>query len=114
MANPASHSTATPKSASNFPSDHFQDQPVVIIEVLSDSTRRIDLGEKRDAYLTIKSLQVLLFVEPDSPAVTVHRRQPAGGFAHEYYAALDDTIPLPEIAAALPLAELYERVEFAP
>jgi Uma2 family endonuclease len=97
----------------NPATDHFQDQPVVIIEVLSDSTRRVDLGEKRDAYLTMPSLQVLLFVEPVFAAVTVHRRQPEGGFALEYHSGLEAVIPLPEIAAALPLAELYERVEFA-
>ena len=34
---------------SNPGGDHFQDPPVVVIEVLSDSTRRNDLGEKRDA-----------------------------------------------------------------
>lgn len=91
--------------------EHFQDRPVVIIEVLSDSTRRTDLGEKRDAYLTIPSLAVLLLVEPDSPSVLVYRRKPSGGFAAERHAGLDATIPLPEIEAALPLAELYERVE---
>lgn len=32
--------------------DHFQDQPVVVVEVLNESTRRADLSEKRDAYLT--------------------------------------------------------------
>ena len=98
----------------NPASDHFQDQPLVIIEVLSDSTRRTDLGEKRDAYLTMPSVKVLLFVEPDCPAVTVHRRKPEGGFAREYHTGLDSTILLPEIDAALALAELYERVDFAP
>jgi hypothetical protein len=38
---------------SNPPTDSFQDQPVVIFEVLSKKTRRIDIGEKKDAYLTI-------------------------------------------------------------
>jgi len=98
----------------NPASDQFQDRPVVIIEVLSDSTRRTDLGEKRDAYLTIGSLRVLLFVEPDFPAVTVHRRKPEGGFGLEYHSGLESSIPLPEIEAVLPLAGLYERVEFAP
>lgn len=97
----------------NPASDHFQDLPVVIIEVLSAATRRSDLGEKRDAYLTIPSLKVLLFVEPDFPAVTVHRRKCEGGFALEYHSTLESTIHLPEIDASLPLAELYERVEFA-
>ena len=99
---------------SNPDSDHFQNQPVVIIEVLSDSTRRTDIGEKRDAYLTISSLKVLLFVEPDAPSVTLYRRLPEGGFAIERHTGIAATIPLPEIEAALALADLYERVEFTP
>ncbi len=99
---------------SNSGSDHFQDRPIVIIEVLSDSTRRTDLGEKRDAYLTISSLKVLLFAEPDSLSVIVYRRKPEGGFAAERFSGLESTIPLPEIAASLPLAELYERVDVLP
>ncbi len=99
---------------SNPDSDHFQTQPVVIIEVLSDSTRRADLCEKRDAYLTIPSLKVLLFVEPEAAAVTIHRRLPEGGFTIERHGGLDAIIPLPEIDACLTLADLYERVEFAP
>jgi hypothetical protein len=43
----------------NAATEHFQDQPVVVIEVLSESTRRTDLGEKRDAYLRLPSLKVL-------------------------------------------------------
>jgi len=89
-------------------SDSFQDHPVVVIEVLSESTRRIDLGEKCDAYLKIPSLQVLLLVESEKIAVTVHRRQANGGFVEEYHAGTDAVISLPEIGAELPLAELYE------
>ncbi len=96
---------------SNSGSDHFQDRPVVIVEVLGDSTRRTDLEEKRDAYLTISSLKILIFVEPDSPFVTLYRRKPEGGFSSESHTGLDAIIPLPEIEASLSLADLYERVE---
>lgn len=96
---------------SNSGSDHFQDRPVVIVEVLSDSTRRTDLGEKRDAYLTIPTLKVLLFVETDSPTVIVYRRKQGGGFAAEQYSGIDGTIPLQEIEASLALSDLYERME---
>jgi Uma2 family endonuclease len=92
---------------------HYQDSPVVVVEVFSDSTRRIDLGEKRDAYLTIPSLKVLILIEPNSPAVTAHRRSPGGDFAAESYYGLDATVPLPEIDVSLSLSEIYERVEFA-
>lgn len=98
--------------APNPVADHFQDRPVVIIEVLSDTTRRTDLGEKLDAYPTIPSLEVLLYVEPEVPFVTVHRRRAAGGFAIEHHAGLDAVIPLPEIDAGLSLADLYDRVTF--
>ncbi len=98
---------------SNPATDHFQDQPVVVIEVLSDSTRRADLGEKRDAYLMLPSLKVLLFVEPEKPSVSLHRRKSGGGFAIEHHVGLDAVIPLPEIDAALALADLYDRVKFA-
>lgn len=97
---------------SNPDTEHFLTQPVVIVEVLSDSTRRADLGEKRDAYLTIASLKVLLFVEPDSPSVTLYRRVPEGGFTTERHAGLEASIPLPEIETSLSLAEIYDKVDF--
>ena len=89
-------------------SDHYQEHPALIIEVLSDSTRRTDLREKRDAYLTIPSLKVLMLVEPDSASVIVHRRKPEGGFAIEQHDGMEAVIALDEIEAALPLSELYE------
>lgn len=98
----------------NPATDHFQSAPVVIIEVLSDSTRRVDLVEKRDAYLTLPSLKVLIFVEPDRPSVTLHRADAEGGFAVEHHSGLEDIISLPEIDATLPLGEIYERVKLEP
>ncbi|MEN1681679.1 MAG: Uma2 family endonuclease [Planctomycetota bacterium] len=95
------------------PAAVYQDAPVVLVEVLSDSTRRTDEGEKREAYLTIPSLAAYLLVEPERPAVCVYRRGEAG-FAAEQYTGLDAVIPLTEIDAELPLASLYERVEFPP
>jgi hypothetical protein len=107
------HALSDPIPGSNPPTDHFQDQPVVIIEVLSDSTRRTDLGEKRDAYLTIPSLKVLILAESETPAVIVQRRKSEGGFAVEAHSGLDAIILLPEIDASLPLAELYDQVVFS-
>jgi Uma2 family endonuclease len=96
----------------NPPEDHFQEHPVVVVEVLSPSTRRIDLTEKKDAYLCLPSLQVLLLVESDHPAVTMFHRNAFGKFECVDYEGLDAVIPLKEIDGDLPLAALYERVEF--
>ena len=52
----------------NSQRDSFQDEPAVVIEILSKSTRRIDEGEKKDAYLTIPSLDAYVLVEQEMPA----------------------------------------------
>jgi Uma2 family endonuclease len=91
----------------------YQDLPVTIVEVLSRDTRRTDEGEKKDAYLTIPSLTTYLLVEQDIAAVVVHRRNPKG-FEREVYTGLDAIVPLPDFDTELPLAEVYEDVEFIP
>jgi Uma2 family endonuclease len=93
--------------------ESFQDEPAVIVEVLSRKTRRIDEGEKQDAYFTIPSLSAYLLVEQDSPTVTVHRRTP-NGFVREVHDGLDAVVLLAEIDAELRLAEIYDGVEFLP
>jgi Uma2 family endonuclease len=97
----------------NPQTDSFQDEPCVIFEVLSRSTRRIDEGEKRDAYLAIPSLSAYVLVEQESAAAVVFRRTP-DGFVRECHDGLDAVIPLPEIEVDLPLREIYDGVEFTP
>jgi Uma2 family endonuclease len=98
---------------SNPPDDSFQDEPVVIAEVLSDKTRRIDEGEKKDAYLRISTLSVYLLIEQSEPSVVVFRRTDEG-FVREVYSGLDAVIPLGEVGLELPLSEIYDGVEFTP
>lgn len=95
----------------NLPDDTFQDQPVVIAEVVSEATRRTDEGEKREAYLTIPSLMTYLLIETDHPRVIVHQRTD-NGFVAQVYEGPEAVVPLAAINAELPLAELYERTAF--
>lgn len=89
----------------------FQDKPTVIVEVLSETTRRTDEGEKLEAYQKIPTLNVYLMFEQDIAGVVVYRR--AGTtFQREVYSDLAAIIPLPEIAAELRLASVYEDVNF--
>jgi Uma2 family endonuclease len=96
----------------NSPDETFQDNPVVIAEVVSEATRRIDEGEKREAYLTIPTLAAYLVVETDLARVVVHRRTDSG-FVAEVYEGTNAVIALEAIKTELPLAEVYERVEVA-
>jgi Uma2 family endonuclease len=87
--------------------EHFQERPVAIFEVLSESTARIDRGEKREAYLTIPSLRVLALVDSETMTVALWRRT-GETWTQEYITAPDAVIALPEIECELTLAEIYE------
>jgi Uma2 family endonuclease len=95
----------------NAQTDTFQNEPVVLFEVLSTRTRRIDEGEKKDAYLSIPSLSVYVLVEQEAAALVAFRRT-AAGFAREVHQGLDGILPLQDIGVELPLAEIYDAVNF--
>ena len=63
--------------------------------------------------MTITSLGVYILVEQELPAVVVFRRTERG-FVREVHQGLDAVVPLGEIKIDLPLADIYEAVEFAP
>lgn len=96
----------------NPQSDSFQDEPAVVVEVRSPETRRIDEGEKYDAYTSLPSLSVYLLVAQDKAEVVLFRRS-EHGFVREEYAGVEGVIPLPEVGCDLPLGEVYEGVELA-
>jgi len=97
----------------NPQTDSFQDEPAALFEVLARRTRRLDEGEKKDAYQTIPFLGVYVLLEQESPAAVVFRRTERG-FVREVYRGLDAVVPLRAIEIDLPLAEVYEGVEFLP
>jgi len=94
----------------NPPNDSFQDLPNVIVEVMSDSTRRTDEGEKLDAYSTIPSLEVYLLVDSARRQVIAYHRTHTG-FERSVYVGLEGAIPLPCLGFDLPLLEIYEQVQ---
>jgi Uma2 family endonuclease len=93
--------------------ESYQDEPAALFEVLSKKTRRIDEGEKKDAYFTIASLCVYALIEQDTATIVVYRRTDHG-FVREVYEGRDAVLPLPEMEIELPLAEVYDSVQFVP
>ncbi len=87
----------------------FTEHPTLVTEVLGESTRRVDMVEKKEAYLAIPSLKVLLLVESEVKGVTVYRRSASGRFETELYDS--GVIPLEEIGVALSFEEIYEGAE---
>jgi Uma2 family endonuclease len=57
--------------------------PVVIVEVLSESTERYDRDGKFQAYKGLASLDEYVLVSQDEPRVEVYRRRPDGSWSGE-------------------------------
>lgn len=53
---------------------YWRTRPKLIVEVLSESTERIDRREKRLAYIQLDSLDDYLLVEQESPVLTLYSR----------------------------------------
>ena len=85
---------------------YFRRSPCPIVEVLSESTARIDRREKLLAYQSLPSLQAYLLVEQEARRVELYRR--ATDWRVEYHDAGE--IWLDCLGLALPLAEVYADV----
>lgn len=84
----------------------FRSAPCLIIEILSESTARIDRREKLLAYQTIPSLQSYLLVEQERRHVELYRR--ATGWQAERYN--DGVLPMECLDTSLSLDDIYADV----
>jgi Uma2 family endonuclease len=88
----------------------WAEQPRVLFEILSESTRAIDEREKRIAYLSIPTLDAYVLIEQDISRVIVERRT-AEGWSREILDGKEAILCLPSVGVELRIGELYERVE---
>jgi Uma2 family endonuclease len=90
----------------------FLDDPTLIVEVLSPSTTRMDLGEKRAAYAEIPTLRAYLVVETEWRAVHRHWRDETGAWHSQTITAATGSVSLP-FPDAVPLSfdEVYRGVQ---
>lgn len=86
---------------------YYRTNPLLIVEVLSQSTRRIDLKEKLDSYTLIDSLLEYVVVSQDTPWVRVYRRR--NHWQLETFGA-EQSLLLESIGLELPVTDIYRRV----
>ncbi len=87
---------------------YFLSYPKLIIEVLLESTERLDRTEKMSHYLTLPSLEEYLLVTQDIPEATLFRRRT--DWEPEIYQGMDAVVDLETVGYPLVLAELYQGV----
>ncbi len=90
--------------------DFIAKSPVILVEVLSKTTRRIDSTIKLKNYINLPSLQEYVLIEQEYTSVQILRRRKH--WQSEYF-FLDDSASFESIDLVLPVAEIYERVDNA-
>ena len=86
---------------------YYRTNPILIVEVLSKSTHRIDLNEKLNSYTQINSLLEYVVVSQDTPFVRLYRRR--NNWQVETFGA-EASLVLESIDLELPVTDIYRRV----
>lgn len=84
--------------------------PIVVIEVLSQSTEAYDKGEKFRRYQQLESLQEYVFISQDQVRVERYFRQDKNWVSSEF-TSLEDILGLISVEAELSLQQIYRFVE---
>ncbi len=87
---------------------YYTDSPVIIVEVLSRSTRKMDEKKKLLEYINIPSLEEYVLIEQDLADVTVYRKSDDWRSTHYF---LGEDIYFESIDFILPVEDIYLRVQ---
>ena len=88
--------------------DYYQSSPVIIVEVLSKSTRKNDLSTKKLTYFNIPTLQEYVLIEQDLCEINVFRK--SDDWKSTIY-FLGDEISFESINTAISVEDIYYQVD---
>jgi Uma2 family endonuclease len=83
--------------------------PLVIIEVLSESTTAYDRGKKFQFYQEIESFKEYVLIEQDEPVVERYVRQPDGSWVYTKVAGLEQSFAFSSIKCEAALKDIYAK-----
>jgi Uma2 family endonuclease len=92
--------------------DRIITNPVIVFEVISESTRRIDQVLKLREYHAVSTLKRYVLVEQTGVALTVHSRQHDEPWSTIPLGA-GDVVDLPEIGIDIPVDDIFEGLTFS-
>ena len=86
--------------------------PVVIMEILSDSTEAFDRGKKFAFYRAIPTLQAYILVSQDEYHVEQFIRRDNGKWEYCSYKGINQILKVASVNCELPLSEIYWDIKF--
>ncbi len=99
----------------NFQDDVFDTllNPILIIEVLSESTENYDRGKKFQHYRSIESLHEYVLVSTDEARIEKFEKTGDGFWFLSEAVGIEAEIELTSIECRIPLAEVYDKIDFS-
>lgn len=86
--------------------------PILLIEIFSESTESYDRGQKFQHYRSIDSLREYVLISQQSPSIEKYVKHGDGFWMLSDAAGLDSSLSLETIDHHLSLAEVYDKVNF--
>lgn len=85
--------------------------PIILIEVLSKSTKNYDRGDKFKLYRDIATLKEYILINSEAVGVEVFRVNKENHWELEEYLTADVVLQIPSLQLSIPLSEIYEGTQ---
>jgi Uma2 family endonuclease len=85
--------------------------PVLVVEVLSESTELYDRGKKFKKYQTLPSFKEYVLISQTEPVVETFVRQDQNHWLYTLVEGMEATLHISSINATISLSDIYRKVE---
>lgn len=86
---------------------YIKSEPLLIIEVVSETSQVNDYADKYIDYTKIPSLQYYIIIEPETTLITCYKRGENGEWVTSKYTHLEDVIKLDALDVSFPVKQVY-------
>jgi Uma2 family endonuclease len=96
--------TSTP-----FETSAIQKNPIVLIEILSESTKDYDRGKKSKFYREIATLKESILIDSESISIECFRLNSSNQWELDEYKSIEQNLVIASLNIAIPMREIYEH-----
>jgi Uma2 family endonuclease len=86
--------------------------PIIVVEVLSKSTKNYDRGGKFDKYKTLESIREYVLIRQDSHYAEVWYRESPGHWHETIVTDIYKNVPLQSVCIEISMAKIYKNIAF--
>lgn len=86
--------------------------PLLIVEVLSRSTKKYDRTDKFDEYKTLSSFKEYILIDPNKCHIETRFREEPDLWRDKVYKDVSDTIHLKSVGCSIDMGLIYKKIAF--